>query len=175
MDGFPMEFLNFQWKLFTRVQPVIKKLTITFISLLSVYQLCAEHPGYETKILQVNGQEIVVTHHVDSIFIGRYSGSKSGYLFLNIDGTGIYQHDESGIMKKNCPSGAIDFEWGFLLNDEGELVSFERPYGLSYPVIYVVTGNKQFQGCSKSYLVDYIMVKKNGVIAISSSSDWVKE
>ncbi|MFC2125580.1 hypothetical protein ACFLU5_12285 [Bacteroidota bacterium] len=154
---------------------MLHNLVFSFVYLLLSNQLFVDHPEYETKVLLIDGQEVVVTHQVDSKFIGRYSGSKAGYLLLNMDGTGIYVHDEPGIMKKDCTPGAIDFEWGFLISDQGEIVKFDRPYGFSYPVIYKATGDIQFQGCSKSFLIDYILVKKNGVITISSSSDWIKE
>jgi len=146
-----------------------------FFALLLSIQLLVDDATLITKTLIINDQEVVVTHHVDSKFIGKYSGSKSGYLKLNPDGSGFYLNDESGMRKKDCPAGGIDFEWGFIVNKEGELVKFDRPYGFSYPVVYKATGDIQFQGCTKPFLVDYILVKKNGVIAISSSSDWVKE
>jgi hypothetical protein len=138
-------------------------------------QAFADSGEHKIKVLVINGQEVKVTHQVDSKFIGKYSGSKSGFLILNEDGSGVYQHDESGMMKKGCTTEGIDFEWGFLVNDQGEVVKFDRPYGLSYPVIYKATGGFQFQGCSKPFLVDNILDKKGGVITISSSSDWIKE
>ena len=138
-------------------------------------QLLVNDAAFITKTLMINNQEVIVTHQIDSKFIGRYSGSKSGYLILKSDGSGFYMNDEPGMKKKDCPAGGIEFEWGFIVSEEGELVKFERPYGYSYPVIYKATGDVQFQGCTKPYLVDYILVKKNGVITISSSSDWVKE
>ena len=127
------------------------------------------------KYFLIDGQQVAVTHQVDSKFIGKYSGSRSGYMILNIDGTGLYMYDEPGMMKEGCTATVIEFEWGFLVNDEGEIVKYNRPYGLSYPVIYKATGEVEFQGCSKPFLVDFILVKDNGLITVSSSSDWIKE
>ena len=154
---------------------VLSNLIFSFFHLILANQVFADLSVYETKILVIDGQEVNVTHHVDSKFIGKYSGSKSGFLILSKDGSGVYMHDETGFLKKGCTPEGINFEWGFIVNEQGELLKFERPYGFSYPVVYKATGDIQFQGCSKPFLVDYILVKKNGVITISSSSDWVKE
>ena len=94
---------------------------------------------------------------------------------LSKDGTGKYLYDKTVFFGQNCKRELIEFEWGFIIDENGQVVKFEREYGYSYPIIYKATREVLFQGCSKAVLVDYILVKKNGVITISSSSDWIKE
>ena len=142
------------------------------ILILNSYFIPSDLP---VKFFNINGRQVKVTHQVDKKFLGTYSGSKGGYLILKEDGTGEYFYDEQGIFMKNCNSDIIKFEWGFIVDDRGEIVRFERDYGYSYPVIYLSTHELSFRDCSKSFMVDYILDKKNGIITISSSSDWEKE
>ncbi len=126
------------------------------------------------RVLEYNGSEVKTTFAVDKKFIGRYQGHKTGYLLLNADGTGIYKYDVYGFRRGKCDGGEVHFIWGFVLDEKGEIVKFERPYGFSYPIIYMSTGNTSFQDCEKKSMVDYIMVRRDGTIAVSSSDDWLK-
>jgi hypothetical protein len=128
----------------------------------------------EFRYLEYEGVKVKTTFRIDQKFIGKYSGKKTGYLILNEDGSGIYSHDYHGFRKNDCHDGEIEMQWGFLIDENGEVVRFERPYGYSYPVIYYSTGEGGFQDCTKSALVDYILEYEDGTITISSSDDWVK-
>jgi len=119
-------------------------------------------------------KEVKTTYEVPSKFYGKYKGAKKGYLLLKEDGTGEYMYDYDGFRPENCPGGAIQIKWGFLLDDEDKIVAFDREYGKSYPILYNVTGETSFKGCSQRFLVDYILEYKNGDIEISSSDDWKK-
>lgn len=127
----------------------------------------------EERTLLFNGSEVRTTYKVDATFYGLYKGSKPGNLELRADGTGTYRYDYSALMK-GCESNMIDFEWGFLLDDNGEVVRFERPYGYSYPVLYCCTGKNTFRNCTMPTMIDYILVYKTGIITVSSSDDWKK-
>ncbi len=126
------------------------------------------------RMLVHNGSEVKTTFAVDPKFIGRYKGSKEGFLLLNSDGTGVYKYDIYGFRKGKCKGGEVQFIWGFILDDKGKVLKFDRSYGYSYPVIYVSTGDTGFQDCEKKSMVDYLLVRKDGSIAVSSSDDWVK-
>ena len=128
----------------------------------------------DVKIFHLDGKDVKVTHHVDAKFYGRYSGEQGGYLLLNEDGSGEYLNDYFGYAEPSCKSGPISFNWGFLVDEYNNVVRFKRDYGFSYPVIYVSTGDSGFQGCRRKYLVDYLMVRTNGSIGVSSSDDWEK-
>ena len=125
------------------------------------------------KIFDLKGQRVKVTHHVEARFYGRYEGEKEGYLLLNRDGTGEYLYDIQ-IPSKDCGTGVIKIEWGFLLDEQDQVVRFERDYGFSYPVILKCTGLVCFQGCRVNYIVDYILDKNQGRLEVSSSDDWEK-
>jgi len=127
----------------------------------------------ESKIFEIEGQQVEVTHIVDQVFYGRYQGGKEGYLLLKEDGTGEYAYDIH-IPAKNCSSEIIRFEWGFIVDENNQIVRFERDYGFSYPVIYKCSGDNCFQGCKKTFLVDYILDKRSETLEVSSSDDWVK-
>lgn len=126
------------------------------------------------KIFIVNGDEVKVTHKVAKAFYGRYEGDKSGYLLLNPDGTGIYEYDIFGFEQPGCETGKIDMEWGFLIDENNQIVKFKRDYGFSYPIIYSCIGPTCFQGCSRTYLVDFILDKNDERLIVSSSDDWEK-
>ncbi len=154
---------------------------IAFFVLLSVIVLPAQGQdnqrmlqGDRVRVLVYNAAEVKTTFAVDAKFIGRYQGHKTGYLLLNADGTGIYKYDVYGFRKGKCNRGEVPFIWGFILDDKGEIVKFERPYGYSYPIIFVSRDGAGFQDCQKKSMVDYLMVRKDGSIAVSSSDDWVK-
>ena len=126
------------------------------------------------KYFDISGKQVKVTHDADDSFYGRYQGNKEGYLLLRKDGTGEYRYDIHVSGKSSCLEGTIEFEWGFILDETNGVVRFEREYGYSYPIVYRATGERSFQGCQKEYLVDYILDKKNGRLAVSSSDDWEK-
>lgn len=123
--------------------------------------------------LEYNGTKINTTFDVDQKFYGRYQGNKSGYLQLHKNGTGVYKYDYAGL-SKSCQGELIEFNWGFVLNENNEIIRAERPYGYSYPVVYNCTGENSFKNCSERIMVDYILVYKDGTITISSSDDWKK-
>lgn len=146
------------------------KLTL-FITLLTI---AFSGVGEKTRTIYYNGQSVKTTFAVPEQFYGTYAGAKSGYLTLNADGTGMYSYDVFGFAASDCKKDIIKLEWGFLLNEKNEIVSFEREYGLSYPVLMQSTSATSFQGCRKPVMLDFIMVYKDGKIGVSSSDDWVK-
>ncbi len=140
---------------------------------LSILLLMAFQPSERERKLEFEGSMVSTTYAVDHKFYGKYQGSKQGYLLLNTDGTGVYNYDYKGLSKQ-CNSELIELKWGFLLDENKEIVRFDRPYGFSYPVIYNCSGENAFQGCTKRAMIDYILVYKNGTITVSSSDDWKK-
>ena len=145
--------------------------TGTILGLISIM------PAYgqiSEKIFTIGSDDVKVTHKVEEAFYGKYEGDKSGYLQLNSDGTGIYEYDIFGFEQPGCKKGKIDMEWGFLVDENNQIVKFIRDYGFSYPIIYSCTGSSCFQGCSRTYLVDFILDKNDGRLLISSSDDWEK-
>ena len=128
----------------------------------------------QTRIMHYNGSEVRTTFAVDNKFYGEYKGRKAGYLILNQDGTGIYSYDVFGFAPAGCKKQPITIEWGFLIDDDDKVVSFDRAYGLSYPVLLKSTGETKFQGCQKEVVLDFIMEYKNGQLGVSSSDDWIK-
>ena len=125
----------------------------------------------KTRQLEYNGSKVMTTYNIDTKFIGKYVGSKKGFLLLNSDGTGVYQYDYPGL-SPDCPGKEITFNWGFIIDNNHEIVKFERPYGFSYPIIYNCTGENAFQGCTKRSMIDYVLEYDDGTITISSSDDW---
>ncbi len=144
------------------------------ILLAAILFLNFQEKGPEIKIFELNDQHVKVTHQADPSFYGHYRGARGGYLLLHEDGTGEYLYDVFGIHPEDCEPGVIKFEWGFILDENNRLVVFERDYGLSYPVIYQCVGKTCFQGCSRTFMVDYILDKNDGRLVVSSSDDWVK-
>ncbi len=141
---------------------------IVLLALLGLIQ----NPSKE-RVLSFDGSEVLTTYGIDAEFYGIYKGNKPGYLELRADGTGTYRYDYSALMK-SCEGIGIDFDWGFLIDDQGNVVRFERPYGYSYPVIYSCTGKNTFRNCTMTTMIDYILVYKTGDITVSSSDDWKK-
>jgi hypothetical protein len=129
--------------------------------------------GPQVKEFALNGRTVKVTHQVEQVFYGKYQGEKAGYLLLDKDGTGEYLYDIQ-YPARDCATGIIHFEWGFLLDENNQVVRFERDYGYSYPVILYCTGENCFQSCRVEYMVEYILDKKQGRLEVSSSDDWVK-
>jgi len=126
------------------------------------------------KDFWIEGEKIRVTCEADEMFFGLYKGAKKGYLSLNKDGTGEYKYDIFGIAKNGCKEDVIRFEWGFPLDKNNKKVMFKKPYGYSYPIIFKCTGDVCFQGCSKQYIIDFILDKNDGKLHVSSSDDWEK-
>lgn len=126
------------------------------------------------RVMEYNGSEVQTTFAVPPTFYGKYVGPKTGYLQLNEDGTGTYNYDVFGFAPADCEKAPIKMEWGFLLEESGQLVSFQREYGLSYPILMKSTGSTQFQGCRKTVMLDFIMQYKDGTLGVSSSDDWIK-
>ena len=131
-----------------------------------------DHKQEHFKYFQLNGQAVKGTHYVEKKFYGEYSGRKEGYLLLREDGTGEYLYDLN-MSTEECGHGPISFDWGFLVDDNNEIVNFKRDYGLSYPVLLKCTGKPCFQLCRKEFMVDYIL-EKNDILMVSSSDDWIK-
>ncbi len=155
------------------LKPVIIPLLFSLFSTQALQQ--AETPdSAKTRIFTLNDRRVKVTSDADPNFYGKYQGAKDGYLLLRKDGTGEYLYDIA-LPAEGCRKGVIEFEWGFLVDENEDIVRFERDYGFSYPVIYVCTGDNCFQSCRVRYLVDYIMDKNEGILEVSSSDDWVKE
>lgn len=128
----------------------------------------------KTRIIEYNGKEVTTTYDVPEKFIGEYAGRKTGFLQLNADGTGIYKYDVFGFAPSSCKKGEIAIQWGFLIEEDGKIVSFDREYGKSYPILMKSTGETQFQGCRTPVMLDFIMEYKNGQLGVSSSDDWIK-
>ena len=126
------------------------------------------------KEFWIEGEKVRVTCTADEMFFGLYQGAKSGYLSLNKDGTGEYKYDIFGIAKSGCIEDVIRFEWGFPLDKNNKKVKFKKPYGYSYPIILKCSGDVCFQGCSKQYIIDFILDKNDGKLHVSSSDDWEK-
>lgn len=127
------------------------------------------------RLMHFEGKEIRTTYATDKKFLGKYEGKKSGYLLLKEDGTGEYSYDIFGIAPLGCKPGVIIFEWGFLLDQNNEVVRNERDYGYSYPILLRSTGDISFQGCSKKVFLDFLLEYNNGELHVSSSDDWVKK
>lgn len=130
-------------------------------------------PSESTRLLEYNGSMVKTTFTIDKKFLGRYNGSKNGFLQLNDDGSGIYQYDYPKL-SSDCSGEDITFRWGFIVDENGEVLKFERSYGFSYPIIYNCSGENAFQGCTTRFMVDYILAYDDGTITISSSDDWEK-
>lgn len=143
------------------------------IVFLALSLLFSSQTGLSVRQLEFNGSKVNTTFDIDAKFYGKYQGSKQGFLQLNSDGSGQYNYDYSGL-SKSCSSEVIEFDWGFVVDENNEIVRFERPYGYSYPIIYNCSGDNAFQGCTKRTMVDYILVYDNGTITVSSSDDWKK-
>lgn len=131
--------------------------------------------GGQTRFLTHNEKKVETTFKVDKKFYGLYKGRKGGFLKLNEDGTGTYLYDYQAFLPEDCPGGEISFDWGFILDERGEIVRFARSYGYSYPIIYSCNSANSFQACRTTSMVDYLLVYKDGSITVSSSDDWEKQ
>lgn len=124
--------------------------------------------------IQYGGKKVLTTYGVPTKFVGKYTGRKGGYLELKADGTGSYKYDYNAFPLKGCKDGPIALEWGFMIDEKQEIISYKREYGTSYPVLLKSISNPSFKGCREEILVDFIMEFKNGELQISSSDDWAK-
>jgi hypothetical protein len=128
------------------------------------------------RVLNIDNQQVRTTFRVDSRFLGIYRGKRQGYLELRPDGSGTYRYDDAAVPGfRDCSPGEISLFWGFILTEDGEPLRFERPYGFSYPIVYIATEGQLFQGCSRTALIDYLLEYRNGSITVSSSDDWVRQ
>ncbi len=127
------------------------------------------------RIFEYNGSKVLTTYDVGEKFIGTYKGAKSGYLVLNQDGTGSYQYDVFAFALEGCRNELIRLEWGFMIDDQKEVVRFEREYGFSYPILMrALSPEASFQGCRKQIMLDFI-IESEGKLNVSSSDDWAKD
>ena len=142
-------------------------LHLTLFCIFSVFRL----QTMDDRIISYRGDDYNTTISVDSKFIGIYKGRKTGYLELKKDGTGTYKYDLFGYAPSTCKRQAITIEWGFVLDDKGEIQKRKREYGFSYTILLKSTSETTFQGCRTPVMMDYIL-DKNGVLNVSSSDDW---
>lgn len=144
---------------------------LAFICVILFFQ---SEPNQKTRKLEIDGGTVITTYAAEGKFYGKYKGSKNGYLILDSVGNGSYRYDYLGI-SPNCNEEIIEFKWGFVLDENGDVLKFKREYGYSYPIIYNCIGDNTFQGCTKPTMVDYILEYNDGTITISSSDDWIKQ
>ncbi len=131
------------------------------------------NPSEKIRQLEYNGSKVKTTFAIHKKFLGTYKGRKKGFLKLNSDGSGVYKYDFP-LLSTACPGEDININWGFIVEDNGEIVRFKRKYGYSYPIIYNCSGENTFQGCTKRAMIDYLLEYDDGTITISSSDDWEK-
>lgn len=144
------------------------------ISQLVLYLLLILIPqNSKERIIVYNGEEYKTTIDVGTRFLGTYKGRKTGYLQLNVDGTGIYKYDIFGPAPASCKREPITFKWGFVLDEHGKIVSRKRNYGSSYPILLESTSETSFQGCHTPVMMDYIL-DRGETLNVSSSDDWAK-
>lgn len=143
-----------------------------FILIFPILSIFPANPA-EVRVITYRGEEYKTTIQVEERFIGTYKGRKSGYLELRRDGTGTYKYDIFGYAPSTCKRQAITIEWGFVLDDKGEVQKRKRDYGFSYTILLKSISETSFQGCRTPVMMDYILDKK-GVLNVSSSDDWKK-
>jgi len=144
------------------------------IQILFICSLMLQIQSNNVRQLEYNGTTVNTTFEIDDIFYGKYQGNRKGYLQLNRDGSGVYKYDYVGL-SKGCPGELIEFNWGFALDENSEIIKAKRPYGYSYPIIYNCSGDNAFRNCTERVMVDYILVYDDGTITVSSSDDWKKK
>ena len=125
------------------------------------------------RTIKYGNTEYTTTYDVDKMFLGVYSGRKSGFLQLNRDGTGEYKYDVFGFARADCSRTAIKFIWGFIVDEDHHLIKNKRSYGSSYQILLESTGNNSFQGCRTVVLKDFIL-DRGSSLHVSSSDDWKK-
>jgi hypothetical protein len=149
----------------------MKILSFIFIVILANGNRLPINEKNRTMVYQ--DETFTTTYDVPARFIGRYDGEKTGFLVLNTNGTGEYKYDIFGYAPASCKRKTIYFEWGFILDDNGNISKNQREYGFSYPFLMKSTGETSFQGCRSEVMLDYILVKDDG-LHVSSSDDWRK-
>ena len=149
----------------------MKILSLFFILTVVNSNLPSTFEGSREMVYQ--GDTYTTTYEVPAKFIGRYDGDKTGFLVLSDDVTGEYKYDIFGYAPASCERNTITFEWGFVLDDNENITKNQRDYGYSYPILMKSTGNTSFQGCRAQVMLDYILVKADG-LHVSSSDDWHK-
>lgn len=144
------------------------KLTVFFL-LLTLFST----DDAKVRTILYQGDRYDTTFDVPGKFIGTYSGEKTGYVTFNADGTGEYKYDIFGYAPATCERKTISFEWGFILDEKGQITKNTRGYGTSYPLLLKSTSSTSFQGCRAEVMLDYILEKEDG-LHVSSSDDWRK-
>ena len=129
----------------------------------------------KSRTIDYNGGPVSVVYEVDDKFYGTYKGRKAGFLELKKDGNGAYKYDIFGFALPGCKATPIPIIWGFLMDEQGKPVRFEREYGWSYPILFQATTDQGFQGCRKKVQLDFIIERKDGSLGVSSSDDWLKQ
>jgi hypothetical protein len=127
----------------------------------------------KVRTIEYEGKEYLTTFDVPEKFLGSYRGEGEGYLTLNADGSGIYHYDIF-FAPPECKKEPITIEWGFLLDEKNAIVSFNRKYGKSYPILLKSLGKTSFQGCRQEVMLDFLLDYDEGSLMVSSSDDWVK-
>lgn len=148
-------------------------IAILFSCLSVIGIITGTETGEKDRIIVYYDTEFKTTYEVPEMFYGVYEGRKAGYLKLNPDGTGEYKYDIFGLAPASCERKPIQFNWGFILDEQGKLVKNKRDYGFSYPVLFESTGSNSFQGCRKVVLKDFIL-QRGDILHVSSSDDWQK-
>ena len=148
----------------------MKVFVFLIICILSVNAYQGEN---KTRVINYQGTDVNTTFDVPQEFIGFYRGRKTGYLELRADGTGEYKYDIFGLAPASCERKAIQFNWGLILDDNGEILKNKRDYGFSFPFLMESTGSNSFQGCRTPVMQDFIL-RKGETLHISSSDDWEK-
>lgn len=149
--------------------------TMKLAILISLFVIGLTNVNEKTRTIDYNGKAVKTTFAIPQEFYGTYAGIRDGYLTLDSDGTGTYSYDVFGFAPEDCKKDVIKIEWGFLLDEKNNIVSFQREYGKSYPILMKSTSTVSFQGCRKEVMLDFIMKYKDGSLGVSSSDDWVKK
>lgn len=147
-------------------------ISVLFSFFLGVLPLIPKQEAKE-RIIIYNDTKYQTTFDVSAEFYGEYKGRKTGHLILRKDGTGEYKYDIFGLAPTSCKRGPIQFIWGFIVNEKGDIVRNERAYGFSYPVLLKSSGENSFQGCRTEVMMDFIL-RKGEKLQVSSSDDWEK-
>jgi hypothetical protein len=149
----------------------MKAILFSYLSIINL--IIGSGMGEKDRLIMYYDTEFKTTYEVPEMFYGVYEGRKSGYLKLNVDGTGEYKYDIFGLAPASCERQPIQFKWGFILNEKGELIKNKRDYGFSYPILLESTGSNSFQGCRKAVMKDFIL-QRGDILHVSSSDDWAK-
>ncbi len=146
---------------------------MTSFILFLVVLLLPSDSNEKIRNIKYEGKDYLTTYEVPEKFTGKYEGAGDGFLELSQDGTGTYNYDVF-FAPEDCEKQPITLEWGFLLDENNNIVYFNRKYGRSYPVLLKSTSETSFQGCRQEVMLDFILEYTDGPLIISSSDDWVK-